>query len=488
MTRRQPGEGTIEELPSGRFRARLPLPDGIRHELGTHESYDEAEGVIAAALILARENSVAPVGGVTVRAWGPKFLDELELNGYRAMPNARSIFRCYIEKANWAAWPIKRVTTRVLQAWLDEIRQSPQYRRQIATNVRKLFHRARAKGYVDADPTIELELPALLPTTEDPWTFLEPAEQAALAACEEIPKPWRLQARFAIGAGIRQGEQWALRRADIRIDGSHPEMTIRYGSPNGPPKGNKIRIVPLFGDALEALREWLALLPSWCPRNPKRLVFPGQHGGFLKEPPRQWHDWIAAAGIARHVRWHDLRHTCGASLVSGWWGRSWSLQEVRDLLGHASISETERYGHLGITALKLAAHETPGQVHAKPTGSGSAGNGGGFSTNRVDDGGGTGHEGLRELTPPNGLGVGCDLDGLARRLLEVVAEGRSPGALPEALADAVLLSRGARLARGVLAGGPHALDRALDLAETILAGGSESYRQAVIRGAGKATS
>lgn len=58
------------------------------------------------------------------------------------------------------------------------------------------------------------------------------------------------------------------------------------------------------------------------------------------------------------VRWHDLRHTCGASLISGWWGRAWRLEEIKELLGHKDIAITQRYAHLAKGALLTAADET----------------------------------------------------------------------------------------------------------------------------------
>src|SRR5205823_6547074 len=70
--------------------------------------------------------------------------------------------------------------------------------------------------------------------------------------------------------------------------------------------------------------------------------------------------YLRAIGISRNVRWHDLRHTAGSSLVSGWWGRRWTLEEVQEYLGHESIDATKRYAHIGQTALKKAVAETSG--------------------------------------------------------------------------------------------------------------------------------
>ncbi|HEY3235472.1 MAG TPA: hypothetical protein VGJ84_12215 [Polyangiaceae bacterium] len=57
---------------------------------------------------------------------------------------------------------------------------------------------------------------------------------------------------------------------------------------------------------------------------------------------------------------------------------------------------------------------------------------------------------------------------LARRLLEAVAASEPAGHLASALAEAVLLADEPRLAREVLAGGPHALTRAIELADLVL--------------------
>ncbi len=71
---------------------------------------------------------------------------------------------------------------------------------------------------------------------------------------------------------------------------------------------------------------------------------------------------LSLAGITRSVRWHDLRHTCGSSLVAGFWGPPQPLIVVRDMLGHSSVSVTEIYAHLGPTPLKEMAKVVGGQL------------------------------------------------------------------------------------------------------------------------------
>jgi site-specific recombinase XerD len=47
-------------------------------------------------------------------------------------------------------------------------------------------------------------------------------------------------------------------------------------------------------------------------------------------------------------------------LVSGQWGRKWSLEEVKAFLGHASVKTTERYAKFAGDALMAAAKEMNG--------------------------------------------------------------------------------------------------------------------------------
>ena len=62
--------------------------------------------------------------------------------------------------------------------------------------------------------------------------------------------------------------------------------------------------------------------------------------------------FLAACKAARieDFRFHDLRHTCAARLVSS----GVALSEVRDLLGHSTVAMTERYAHLAPERIRAA--------------------------------------------------------------------------------------------------------------------------------------
>src|SRR5262249_9923092 len=67
--------------------------------------------------------------------------------------------------------------------------------------------------------------------------------------------------------------------------------------------------------------------------------------------------WRQRCGIRHEVHFHDFRHTCASHLIMGTWGRPWRLEEVQVLLGHRSITTTERYAHLAPEGLARVAQE-----------------------------------------------------------------------------------------------------------------------------------
>jgi integrase len=199
--------------------------------------------------------------------------------------------------------------------------------------------------------------------------------QRAIAECEAIPEWARLMLQIAWLTGLRQGEMWNLELRDIHVDGARPHIFVRFGSKGRAPKNGKTRRVPLLPEAVATMRRWLVVLKTYAPKNPQRLAFPGPTGA-RRQPGAPEKSvkvvrgkptctriellplWLRAAGITRPFRWHDLRHTCGSSLVAGWRGRKWSLLEVCDLLGHRDVGITQRCAQLAESELDRAAKQT----------------------------------------------------------------------------------------------------------------------------------
>ena len=107
-------------------------------------------------------------------------------------------------------------------------------------------------------------------------------------------------------------------------------------------KGHKERVVLFGAPAAEALRAWLAARPELRPRS--EAVFLNARGGRLS-------DRSVRALVARRVRQlalerrcspHTLRHSFATHLLT----RGADLRSIQELLGHASLSTTQRYTHV----------------------------------------------------------------------------------------------------------------------------------------------
>ncbi len=304
-------------------------------------------------------------------------LDLREEQGIRGIGTERNRFLNHICFAAFAKKPIDEVRPVDIRDWLRSTQKKAadtRGDRLITTDTVKrayslvsaIFTCAVERDVIEVSPcaNVRVKKRADEHSTTDKWTWLTLPEQKALASCQAIPFMDRLMIRFAIGTGLRQGEQCNLELADLHLEGLQPYVYVRYGSPNHlPPKNGKPRRVPLMKDAHDAAQQWLYELPTYAPSNPGKLVFPTTRGrirpvgkplgggGKLKAH-------LAHVGITRRVRWHDCRHSFCSSLVSGVWGRRWSLEEIRPIAGHSSILITQRYAHIGEEDLMKAAGET----------------------------------------------------------------------------------------------------------------------------------
>jgi integrase/recombinase XerC len=121
-------------------------------------------------------------------------------------------------------------------------------------------------------------------------------------------------------------------------------------------KGSRERLVPVGRPALEAVRLWLPLrlklLEARVKRGrevDKKAMFLSGRGGRLttRSVERIVKKYGEKAGISQIVTPHALRHSFATHLLE----MGADLRSVQELLGHASLSTTQRYTHLTLDHL-----------------------------------------------------------------------------------------------------------------------------------------
>lgn len=324
---------------------------------------------------------------LTFGRYGETWLDRRSAEGLRSILTDRQRWSSHVVKSKLARLELALIRRPDVRAFLSEMLTKsrkglpPGVHEPLAEQtikntmnvLRMCFQAALDDELILSNPARDVKVPNIRKaSSKDKWTVLSLVEQQALL--QAVPVPHRWVVGFAMGSGLRQGEQWALHLDDVFLEDDDPYVVIRYGGGGKklasgervckPTKSGKTRIVPLFGLSLLSIAQWVTngAMHKAIKYNPWKLGFPSRYGFHQpKKAPRLWHTWLRAAGIKRNVRWHDLRHTCASSLVGGWWGRKWSLEEVCKLLGHSKLEVTERYAHFGRDILRDAARLSDGR-------------------------------------------------------------------------------------------------------------------------------
>jgi integrase/recombinase XerD len=107
-------------------------------------------------------------------------------------------------------------------------------------------------------------------------------------------------------------------------------------------KGAKERVVPVGGKAIEALRVYLSAgRPAFVRAKTGSALFLSERGAALSRKTL-WYlvqKYAAAAGIARGVKPHQLRHSFASHLLGG----GADLRAIQEMLGHANLATTQIY-------------------------------------------------------------------------------------------------------------------------------------------------
>lgn len=152
----------------------------------------------------------------------------------------------------------------------------------------------------------------------------------------------RAMLEFFYSTGVRVSELVGLNWADVDFQ---LEIVRVVG------KGSKERIVPFGEVAKEALKDYAAeQRKNWnLPCKGEAAVFLNNRGERIttRSVARIVEKHLRQAGIAARMGPHGLRHTFATHLLNS----GADLRVIQELLGHASLSTTQRYTHLNLDQL-----------------------------------------------------------------------------------------------------------------------------------------
>ena len=228
--------------------------------------------------------------------------------------------------------------------------------------LRRFFEHLEKTDAILVNPTVGLKLPTL--PSRLPKTVLTPGETRALldAPDTQTKKGIRDKAILEIfySTGIRAGEMTRLTVFDV--DYKNGFVRVTRG------KFAKDRVVPLGKKACDYVREYLQRARSeWSKEHrderalwinaiqPHRPMSQQAIDIVVRDAAR-------AAGITRNVRPHVLRHTCATHLVAN----GANLAYVQRLLGHRSLSTTQRYTRVAAAEVKQTFKKHPRSRQAAP--------------------------------------------------------------------------------------------------------------------------
>ncbi|QWB24213.1 MULTISPECIES: site-specific integrase [Streptomyces] len=305
--------GAIRRLPSGRYQARYPGPDGVmRPAPFTFETTADADDWLAERQTEIRRGDWRDpdAGAVGFRAYAEKWVEEREL-----APLTQDLYRYLLDKHLFALADLD----------LDEI-TAPRVREWRAERLRLTGAKTiTAKAYRLLKAIMETAVDDEL-ITRNPCRIKGAGKEKAAerriatvaqvdALANAVGMRWRLMVYLGAYGPLRPEELAGLRRRDIDLD--NLRLRVRLAEPErmdgrrvqGDTKseaGTRTVILPAF-----LHRELRWHLESYAEPGPDGLIFVGEKGAPFRRSTfgRKWRKAREVVGLPEGFRFYDLRHT-----------------------------------------------------------------------------------------------------------------------------------------------------------------------------------
>jgi integrase/recombinase XerD len=220
--------------------------------------------------------------------------------------------------------------------YLAAQKASSETRKRKLASIRGFLKFCKDNQMIFGNPADTIEGP--IREERDPAILLKTEYKALLQVAGDNERDFAIVMLF-LQSGLRVSELVNMKLADVDFESR--EITVRQG------KGRKDRVVPLVGQALDALKSYLAV----------REVSPEYDNVFLARnktsmDPRtvryRIQKYYKEAGIRKKASVHTLRHTFATHQIHN----GLKINQLKDVLGHKKMETTYKYVHLDRTNLR----------------------------------------------------------------------------------------------------------------------------------------
>jgi len=204
--------------------------------------------------------------------------------------------------------------------------------------VRSFFKFMVAEGLIKANPIQDVRSPKIGRSLPKPISFSQVRrliEQPGKLSTPEAKRD-RAMLELLYASGMRVSELVSLNLGDVDLEGGYVRCLG---------KGNKERVIPIYEQAVLAVKEYIEETRPQLMRNAdEKALFLNPRGERLTRQGfwQKLKGYAKSANLESEVTPHTLRHSFATHMLSG----GADLRSVQELLGHANISTTQVYTHL----------------------------------------------------------------------------------------------------------------------------------------------
>lgn len=348
-----------EQTSSGKWRVRVTNAEGRLVTLEQYDTEEEAEDCRRQMKEILREKGV-PSGSLTVGGWATSWAKQ------RTKQDQRRIEQ-HVARDPIGGIALRALTRRHVKQFFRRLEKknamvrgpgremvesdrplSAKSQREIVSLLRQALNEAVEDEKMASNPITEVRLPK--PSARKALSYLYPAEDRLLLACERVPFAYRFAYGFLAREGLRVSELLRLTWADVDLE--HGILTLDENKTDDP------RSWAMDESCISALSLWRAERRDTGEKD--RVIIGAQGLPLNTLRPHRFRDHLRWSGVRRPelfattknrqaIRVHDLRSTFVTLALAKGNTERW----VQDRTGHTTNAMLQRYHRMARTAAEV---------------------------------------------------------------------------------------------------------------------------------------